>query len=288
MSSAKPSISETAFADSRTPLTRISAESSALAAQLKESWDHRELLYFLIWRDLKVRYRQTFLGIAWVVLQPLLMTLVFTIFFSRLGHFQSEGVPYPLFAYAGLLPWTFFANSVLAGSFSLVGNSSIITKVYFPRLLIPLAVVGVRLVDLLIASVVLVVLMLFYGISVRLNMLALPIFVVESALLSVAISSWVSVLTVRYRDIGTLLPVIVQLWMFASPIIYPASTVPDKWSTVYALNPMVGIISGFRASFFGLPFNWRAIAIGGAVTLAMLGYVMFIFNRWQERLIDQL
>lgn len=288
MSSAKPSISETDFVDSRTPLTRVSAGSSALAAQLKESWDHRELLYFLIWRDLKVRYRQTLLGIAWVVLQPLLMTLVFTIFFSKLGHFQSEGVPYPLFAYAGLLPWTFFANSVMAGSFSLVGNSSIITKVYFPRLLIPLAVVGVRLVDLLIASVVLVGLMLFYGITVHLNILALPIFVVESALVSVAISSWVSVLTVRYRDIGTLLPVIVQLWMFASPIIYPASTVPDKWSTAYALNPMVGIINGFRASVFGLPFNWKAIAIGGAVTLTMLGYVMFIFNRWQERLIDQL
>ncbi len=152
MSQASPNNAEVVPRSSNVPLIKISATHSAIIPQLKEAWDHRELLYFLIWRDLKVRYRQTLLGVAWVILQPVLMTLVFTIFFSRLGHFQSEGVPYPLFAYAGLLPWTFFANSISTGSSSLLSNSYIITKVYFPRVLIPAAIVGVRLVDFLIAS----------------------------------------------------------------------------------------------------------------------------------------
>src|SRR4051794_25819300 len=177
MSSAKPRIPETACAPKRLPLITVSAKGSALATQLKESWDHRELLYFLIWRDLKVRYRQTFLGVAWVVLQPLLMTLVFTIFFSRLGHFVSDGVPYPLFAYAGLLPWTFFSNSISAGSSSLLGHSYIITKVYFPRVLIPVAIVGVRLVDFLVACGVLLVLMLYYGIGVSRSIAFLPLLI---------------------------------------------------------------------------------------------------------------
>src|SRR2546423_13452705 len=155
MSQASPNHPELAAQPSRVALIKISATGSAISPQLKEAWAHRELLYFLIWRDLKVRYRQTLLGVVWVILQPVLMTLVFTIFFSKLGHFQSEGVPYPLFAYAGLLPWTFVANSVSVGSVSLLSNSSLITKVYFPRLLIPAAGVGVRLIDLLVASAVL-------------------------------------------------------------------------------------------------------------------------------------
>ncbi len=288
MSQASPNNAEVVPRSSSVPLIKINAARSAIIPQLKEAWDHRELLYFLIWRDLKVRYRQTLLGIAWVILQPVLMTLVFTIFFSKLGHFPSEGVPYPLFAYAGLLPWTFFANSISTGSSSLLSNSYIITKVYFPRVLIPTAIVGVRLVDFLIASAVLIGLMLFYRVGISRSMLMLPVLVAESTLLAVAVSSWLSVLNIRYRDIGTLLPVLIQLWMFASPIIYPSSIVPERWRSLYSLNPLVGIVENFRAAFFGLPFEWRAMAISAGVTLALLVYVIHIFNRWQESLVDKL
>ncbi len=288
MSQASPNNAELVPRSSRVPLIKISATRSAIIPQVKEAWDHRELLYFLIWRDLKVRYRQTLLGIAWVILQPVLMTLVFTIFFSHLGHFQSEGVPYPLFAYAGLLPWTFFANSISTGSSSLLSNSYIVTKVYFPRVLIPTAIVGVRLVDFVIAAAVLIGLMLFYGVGISRHMLMLPVLVAESTLLAVAISSWLSVLNIRYRDVGTLLPVLIQLWMFASPIIYPSSIVPERWRLLYSLNPLVGIVENFRAAFFGLPFEWRAMAISAAVTLALIVYVIHIFNRWQEILVDKL
>jgi lipopolysaccharide transport system permease protein len=286
MSQARPNNAK--LVPPRDPLIRISATHSAIIPQLKDAWDHRELIYFLIWRDLKVRYRQTLLGVAWVILQPVLMTLVLTIFFSKLGHFQSEGVPYPLFAYAGLVPWTFVANSVSVGSVSLLTNSSIITKVYFPRLLIPTAIVGVRLVDLSIASAVLIVMMLFYGVGIRRNILMLPLFVAESTVLAIAIGSWLSVLNIRYRDIGTLLPVVIQLWMFSSPIIYPVTMVPQRWRWLYSLNPLVGIVEGFRAAFFGLPFDWHAIAVSVVVTLALLAYVLYAFNRWQEYLIDRL
>lgn len=288
MSQATHDNAELLARSSRAALIKISATHSAIGPQLKEAWTHRELLYFLIWRDLKVRYRQTLLGAAWVILQPVLMTLVFTIFFSKLGHFQSEGVPYPLFAYAGLLPWTFFANSILTGSSSLLSNSYIITKVYFPRILIPTAIVGVRLVDLLIATVVLIGLMLFYGVPISRHLLMLPVLVAESTLLAVAISSWLSVLNIKYRDIGTLLPVLVQLWMFSSPIIYPSSIVPARWRSLYSLNPLVGIVENFRAAFFGLPFDWKALAISAGVTLGLFVCVIHIFNRWQEALVDKL
>ena len=288
MSQTTPNDVELVAPSSRAALIKISARRSAISPQLKDAWAHRELLYFLIWRDLKVRYRQTLLGVTWVVIQPVLMTIVFTIFFSKLGHFQSEGVPYPLFAYAGLLPWTFFANSIMTGSSSLLSNSYLITKVYFPRVLIPTAIVGVRLVDLLIASAVLIGLMLFYGVAISRHMLMLPVLVAESTVLAVAVSSWLSVLNIKYRDIGTLLPVLVQLWMFASPIIYPSSMVPARWRSLYSLNPLVGIVENFRAAFFGLPFDWRAMAVSAGVTLGLFVCAIHIFNRWQESLVDKL
>lgn|SRR5215471_7225379 len=288
MSSVNPGTSESVAAQSRSPFIKIDARPSRLLPQLSDTWRQRELLYFLVWRDLKVRYRQTLLGIAWVVLQPILMTIVFTVFFSRLGHFQSDGVPYPLFAYAGLVPWTFIANSVSAGSGSLLANSSIITKVYFPRVLIPIATVGVRLVDLLVACIVLIGLMAFYGIGMHASLMLVPVFMIGATLLAVAVGSWLSVLNLRYRDVGTLLPVLIQLWMFASPIIYPASTVPEAWRLLYSFNPLAGIVDGFRAALFGLPVDWRGTLIALTVTIALLAYVISIFNRWQEQLIDHL
>ncbi len=272
----------------RLPSLTVRPGRSSILPGLKEAWGHRELLYFLVWRDLKVRYRQTVLGVAWVVLQPLLMTLVFTIFFSKLGHFRSDGIPYPLFAYAGLLPWTFFSNSVSTGSSSLLGNSYIITKVYFPRLLIPASIVAVRLVDLLVASVVLIALMPFYRVRMGASMLLLPLIIAQATLLSLAVSSWLSVLSVRFRDVGTLLPVLIQLWMFASPIIYPSSLVPENWRVFYSLNPLVGIVEGFRASFLGLPFRWNVIIISAAMTVVFFSYVVYAFYRWEDRVMDKL
>ncbi|HYX28099.1 MAG TPA: ABC transporter permease [Pyrinomonadaceae bacterium] len=283
-----PANSEAAAERARLPFIRINASASSVLPQLTDAWRHRELLYFLIWRDLTLRYRQTLLGVTWVVLQPILMTAVFTIFFSRLGHFQSDGIPYPLFAYAGLVSWTFFANSVSAGSASLLANTSIITKVYFPRMLVPIATVGVRLVDLLVASIVLIGLMRFYDVPVHASVILVPIFISESALLAVAVGSGLAVLNLRYRDIGTLLPVLIQVWMFASPIIYQTSIVPGRWRLLYSLNPLVGIVDGFRAALCGLPIDWRGVFIASIVMIVLLAYVARIFHRWHERLVEQL
>ena len=288
MSSLSPKPLHLVAEPARAPYIKINASATQLIPQLRDGWEHRELLYFLVWRDLKIRYRQTLLGVAWVIVQPVLMTIVFTIFFSWLGRFQSDGLPYPLFAYAGLLPWTFFANATSAGTSSLLANSSIITKVYFPRLLIPIATVGVRLVDLLVAAFVMFGLMAYYGVGLHVSVLLLPIFIAESTLLAIAVAAWLAILNIRYRDIATLLPVLIQVWMFTSPIIYPTSTIPVRWRRLYSLNPLVGIIEGFRSAFFGLPVDWTATLISLGVTLFLLICVVRTFNRWQERLIDHL
>ena len=269
------------------PFIKIRAGELAVGPQLRDMWAHRELLLILIWRDLKVRYKQTMLGVTWVIIQPLLATLVFTIFIGKLARVPSEGVPYPLFAYSGLLAWTFFSNAVLTSSYSLIGNSSIITKVYFSRLIIPAAVVGVRIIDFLIASVVLIFLMPFFGVGVRWSILLLPAFVAEIALLSFAVGLWFSTLNIKYRDIGTVLPVLIQLWMFTSPIIYPSSLVPARWRLLYALNPIVGITDGVRASFFGLGFNWQTLVISMVITLMLAVSSVYSFSR-QTNLIDAL
>jgi lipopolysaccharide transport system permease protein len=270
------------------PLIKIRPGIWAVSPALRETWARRELLYFLIWRDLKVRYRQTALGVAWVVLQPLLMALVFTIFISRLAHVPSDGMPYPLFAYAGLLMWTFFSNTISTCSYGLISNSYIIRKVYFPRLIILLAIICVRLVDLIVGASVLVLLLFWYGISVNWSLLLLPALVAELALLTLSVGLWGSVLTVKYRDVGTIMPVLIQLWMFASPIIYPASLVPESWHLLYALNPVVGIIEGIRAALFGLAFDWRSIVVSLAVTLLLLFYSVRSFCHAEDSLIESL
>lgn len=268
------------------PAIKIRPESSPVSSNLREVWAHRELLYFLIWRDLKVRYKQTLLGVAWVILQPLLMALVFAVFMGRLARVPSDGVPYAVFAYAGLLPWLFFSNSVASASHSLVANNYVITKIYFPRLVLPVAVVGVRLVDFLIAFSVLVGLMLYYGIHLTWSILMLPVFTAQLTLLALAMSIWFSALNARYRDVGAVLPVLLQLWMFMSPVIYPVSLVPESWRFLYALNPVSGIIEGFRASLFGLEFNWASFIISAVITLLTLLYFVYDFCRKQDSLVD--
>lgn len=268
------------------PLIKIRSGRAPVASELREVWAHRGLLYFLIWRDLKVRYKQTALGPAWVVLQPLLMALVFTVFMGWLARVPSDGVPYPLFAYAGLLPWTFFSSTVSTAGNGLVANGQMITKVFFPRMLIHLALTGVRLTDLLVSFVVLLALMTYYGVGVRWGILLLPLLVLQATLLAVGTSLWFSARIVRRRDYATLLPVLLQAWMFASPVIYPARLVPEKWHLAYSLNPMAGVIGGFRSALFGLPFDWAGMAASGVVTLLLLAYSVRAFLRADENLVD--
>src|SRR6266404_285209 len=268
------------------PLIKIRARRALDLMNLRDLWEHRELLYFLVWRDLKARYKQTILGILWVILQPLMMTLVFTIFLGRLVRVQTGTTPYPLFLYAGLLPWTFFSNAVSSGSYSILASSHMITKVYFPRLMIPAAAVSVRLSDFLVASLVLIPLVLYYGVHPGWQILLLPALMLEVTLLALALSALLSALNVKYRDTGTALPVILQVWMFASPIVYPRNYVPARWEWAYQINPLTGIIEGFRSAFLGLPINRQGLALSVVITTALLVFSMFVFRRLEDEFAD--
>lgn len=269
------------------PLVSIRPDQLRFAFNVRELWVYRELLVFLVWRDIKVRYKQTLLGAAWAILQPLLTTLVFTLFFGVLAGVGSDGVPYPVFAYAGLLPWTFFANSVTQSSNSLVGNANLITKVYFPRIIIPSAAVGAGLVDFAIAFVVLVGLMIYYRVSVTWGALMLPVLALHLTLFSIAIGMWLSALNVKYRDIRFVLPFLIQLWMFVSPVIYPASMIPEQWRWLMLLNPLTGIVENFRAALFvQKQFEWVSLGISMASTVLMLLYSIYSFRRMEKHFAD--
>jgi len=269
------------------PLVSIRPDQLRFAFNVRELWVYRELLVFLVWRDIKVRYKQTLLGAAWAILQPLLTTLVFTLFFGVLAGVGSDGVPYPVFAYAGLLPWTFFANSVTQSSNSLVGNANLITKVYFPRIIIPSAAVGAGLVDFAIAFVVLVGLMIYYRVSVTWGTLMLPVLALHLTLFSIAIGMWLSALNVKYRDIRFVLPFLIQLWMFVSPVIYPASMIPEQWRWLLMLNPLTGVIENFRAALFvQKQFEWVSLGISMASTVLMLLYSIYSFRRMEKHFAD--
>lgn len=268
------------------PLVIIEPSKTWAGMDLRDLWSYRELLYFLTWRDLKVRYKQTILGVAWVVMQPLLTTIIFTLFLGKLARVPSDGLPYPLFVYAGLLPWSFFAGAVTNSSNSLVGSAHLITKVYFPRMIIPGAAVGGRLVDFAIAFLILVGMMVYYGVAITWGLVMLPVLVALITLLALSIGMWTSALNVKYRDIGVALPVLIQLWMFASPIIYPSSLVPEKWRWLYALNPLVGIIEGFRAALFGREFDWLALAVSTIIALILLVYSIYTFRRMEKSFAD--
>jgi lipopolysaccharide transport system permease protein len=268
------------------PVTRISPARRWGTLDPGELWEHHELLYFFVWRDLKTRYKQTALGAAWVILQPLLMTLIFTIFLGRLVGISSDGVPYSLFAYAGLLPWVFFSNAVLSGSQSLAGSAHLITKIYFPRLFLPLAAVVVRLADFCVAAVILFAVLPSYGFGPSWSMLLFPLLLLELTLLATGCGLWTAALNVRYRDVGTLLPVALQLWMFISPIIYSADVVSENWRWLYRLNPLAGIIEGMRASLFGLRIDWAGLAVSAIITALLLVYSTHSFQKSEESFAD--
>jgi len=251
-----------------------------------ELWHHREVLYFLIWRDLKVRYKQTIIGAAWVIVQPILITAVFAVFLGRLIKVPSDGIPYPVFAYSALLLWTFISNSILSSSYSLVVNSQIITRVYFPRIMIPAAAIGVRLVDLMIASAVLIAMIIYYRVPLGWQALMFPIFIIHIGVLAMAIGILAAAFNVHYRDVGTMLPILLQAWMFASPVVYASSLVPARMRSWYALNPLMGIVEGSRAALFNLPFDWTSVAISAAVTLGLLLLAVHLFAQMENGFAD--
>jgi len=268
------------------PVSVVEASGAWVTANLSDLWMYRELLYFLTWRDLKVRYKQTVLGMAWALLQPLLMTMIFTIFLGRVVQVPSDNIPYPLFVYAGLLLWTFFSGAVTATGNSLVGNAPLITKVYFPRLIIPIAAITARLVDLGIAFLILAGMMIYYRAALTMQLLMVPPLVLLMVLLALGFGLWTSAVNVKYRDVGIALPVLIQLWMFASPVVYPLSLVPQRWQLAYSLNPVAGILEGFRSALFGKAFNWPTIILAAIFTLLLLVYATYAFRNRERVFAD--
>lgn len=268
------------------PLTTIEPSGTWSALNLRELWTYRELLYFLIWRDVKIRYKQTALGAAWAIIQPLFTMLIFTLIFSRVAGIRSDGIPYPIFAYAGLLPWTFFSNAVTTSGNSLVGSAHVITKVYFPRLLIPAAAVGAGFVDFAVAFVMVIPLMFYYHVKLTLNLFWLPIPIALTVLLALGVGMWLSALNVKYRDVRFAVPFMVQFWMFLSPIAYPSSVIPERWQLLYSLNPATGIVEGFRSALLGQPFKWANLGISTAITLAGLLYSSLVFRKMEKTFAD--
>jgi lipopolysaccharide transport system permease protein len=253
----------------------------------RELVHYRELLYFLVWRDVKVRYKQTAIGAAWAVLSPLLTVLIFTAVFGNLARIPSDGLPYVVFAFAGFLPWTYFAQALTRSSVSLVGNAQLITKVYFPRLMIPVAAVMTPAVDVLLSLVSLVGLMLWYRVTPAWSLLALPAVLVLVALTALAVGLWLAPINVRYRDVNHTIPFLVQAWMFCSPVVYPLSLVPESWRLVYSLNPMVGAIEAFRWSLLGAaPPDGRAMLVSVVMTLLVLFGGLVFFRRMERAFAD--
>jgi lipopolysaccharide transport system permease protein len=267
-------------------LTIIQPTKGWASLQLGSVWHYRELLYFLVWRDVKVRYKQTALGVAWVVLQPLISMLVFSVLFGLLLNTPSSGVPYPVFVYTGLLPWTYFAGSLARSSVSLVDSRNLITKVYFPRLIVPLTGVLAGLIDFAVGFVILIILMLLYGIVPTATVIFLPLFLLLAILTALGFGLWLSALNVRYRDIGYLIPFIVQIWMYLTPVIYSVTLIPEQYQFLLGLNPMTSVIMGFRWALLGLaPETDSAIVIFALSLTTMLVVLIsgLIFFRRTER-----
>jgi len=257
-----------------------------IAIDWREIWESRELLYFLILRDIKVRYKQTVLGVAWAALQPLFTMLIFTVIFGSFAKIPSEGVPYALFVFAGLLPWTFFANSVTQSSQSLVNQQALLTKIYLPRVFVPAAPIGGGVLDLLVSGVVFGALMVFYRTAPTLSVLALPFLILLTAAAALGVGLTLAALTVTYRDFRYVIPFMIQSWMYVSPVIYPVSVVPKGWQWLLALNPMAGIIDAFRSSLLGRPWNMEALAISSVSALVLLVYGLFYFRKTERRFAD--
>ena len=253
---------------------------------LGDLWFYRELLYFLTLRDIKVRYKQTLMGAVWVVIQPLMTMLIFTLIFNKFARLDTKDIPYPLFAYSGLLLWTFFSNAVTSGTYSLVNNSHLVTKVYFPRVFIPAAALAAGMVDLGIASLLLIALAIYYGVSPSWGILLVPLIVLLAAMLALGAGLLASALTVKYRDLRHALPFVMQFWMFASPVIYPTNIVPEQWRWILLINPMTGILEGFRAALTGQAFDWSLITVSAVASTVLLVVAFYVFRGLEDTFAD--
>jgi len=273
-----------------TEITYIKPTGGWLSLDLKDFWTYRELLYFLTWRDVKVRYKQTAIGVVWAILQPVLTTAIFTLIFSTVARFESQSVPYPLFALSGFLIWLFVFNSISFSANSLVGNSNLVTKIYFPRLIVPVSATLSGLFDLLFSFAVLAVLMIYYvfkgSLALSWQILSVPVFVLLAITLSISLGTLFSALNVRFRDVKFALPFALQVWMFASPIFYPPEILSEKVRFLLAFNPLTGILQGFRAALFGEKFDWLTIGISASVIVVLMFVSLFVFKRMEDDFAD--
>jgi lipopolysaccharide transport system permease protein len=280
-------VSHDSLLTSHLAVRRIQRSHALVPLQLGELLEYRELLYFLIWREVKVRYKQTALGIAWGIIQPFFTMIVFTVVFARFGRVPSDGLPYPVFAFSALLPWQLFAFALAESSNSVVANQRLITKVYFPRLIIPLSAVCVGLADFVVGFGVLLGLMAYYGIAPGPALWTLPLWTVLAVATALAVGLWLSALNVRYRDVRYTLPFLTQIWLFATPVAYPMSVVPQRWQVFFALNPMVGVVEGFRwALLRGAAVPWLTVGVSTAAVLMVLGGGLFYFRRTEQTFAD--
>jgi len=264
----------------------IRPRTSWASLDLGELWNARELMYFLTWKELKIRYKQTTIGVLWVVLQPIVTTIIFAVVFSEVSRFDSPGIPYPLVVLSGLLIWSVLSNAIIFASNSLVGASDLVTKIYFPRLMLPLAPIFAGAIDLAVGLVVLVIALLVYGVNFSSNMVAVPIFLLLSGLLAAAIGIMTAALNVRFRDIKFALPFILQIWMFSSPIFYPMEILSPGALRILKYNPLTGIVSGFRSAIFGAPFDWDLVGISAIVTLLLLVLSIVVFKKMEDSFAD--
>lgn len=269
------------------PVTIIKPSKGWISPKLSELWEYRELLYFLTWRDVKVRYKQTVLGATWAIIQPFFTMIVFSLFFGRLAKIPSDGIPYPIFSYAALVPWTFFANGLTHSSNSLVGNANLIKKVYFPRLTIPIATLLSGVIDFILAFTVLLGMMFYFGIIPTWNIVWLPFLLLLALTTSLGVGLWFSAMNVRFRDVRYIVPFVTQFWLFATPIAYPSSLLPDTWRSLYALNPMVGVVEGFRWALLGTTTKPGAmIGVSSLASILLLVSGVLYFRRMEKTFAD--
>jgi lipopolysaccharide transport system permease protein len=269
------------------PVILIKPTKGWASLQLKDLWEYRELLYFLVWRDIKVRYKQTVLGAAWAIIQPFSTMVVFSLFFGKLAKMPTDGLPYPLFSFAALVPWTLFSNSLTQSSNSLVGSAHLITKVYFPRMVIPIASVFSGTLDFFISFVVLLGMMAVYGIFPTWNTLWLPLLMLFALVSSLGVGMWLSALNVQFRDVRYIVPFLTQIWLFATPVAYPSSLLPEPWRTIYGLNPMVGVVEGFRWALLGsATAPGPIVVVSSLVAVSILVGGAFYFRRMEKHFAD--
>lgn len=270
-----------------TPSVVIQPSKGLFSLDLGAVWRYRELLYFLVWREVKVRYKQTVIGVGWAIIQPMMAMVIFTVVFGHFARIPSDGLPYPVFAYTALLPWTYFAQALSQSGTSLVGNANLITKVYFPRLIIPLAAALAPAVDFLLSFLLLLGLMVWFGVAPSWGVLALPLFLCLALMTAVAGSLWLAPLNVKYRDVGHAMPFLIQIWMYASPVVYPVSLVPEQWRPLYSLNPMAGVIEGFRWALLGKTSpDCMVMAVSAVIVVTLLLGGIVYFKKMERTFAD--